>query len=143
MDFLAQSSSGSLKSTMTSSVKTPTQNNNGPLDTKTNTLTSSSQSASMFSKPITAEKPLPFSSAKPLSELFKAASGWSCPTCMVQNEDKHDKCPCCETPNPSAPASKSLSSASDDSKAEKKLPVSSLSSPPSSQVLEFSFSYLP
>lgn len=28
-------------------------------------------------------------------------AGWTCDTCMVQNESSSEKCTCCETPNPS------------------------------------------
>lgn len=54
---------------------------------------------------------LAFSSQPPLSSLFKAKAGWSCPTCMVQNDDTMSKCPCCETSRPSGAADAASSAA--------------------------------
>ena len=53
---------------------------------------------------------LPSSSGPPLSSLFKNTSGWSCPTCMVQNKDEIEKCPCCETLKPGSKPSQTNSS---------------------------------
>ena len=53
-------------------------------------------------------------SSKPsLASVFKSRGGWSCPTCMVQNDDSLSKCPCCETSRPgAAPVVSGASSAS-------------------------------
>ncbi|KAL5966033.1 E3 SUMO-protein ligase RanBP2 [Taenia solium] len=60
-----------------------------------------SSSAVNFGISVTSSSPSPPKVAKPITQSSLISSkGWSCPTCLVKNDDSLKDCPCCKTAKP-------------------------------------------
>ena len=99
MDILGGSKKTSQAESKPSAKTTTTDSTSSKLTSPSSSTLFSKSDSSQKASDTAASKP-DATSPKPLSSLFTAPSGWSCPVCMVQNKDDMDKCPCCEEPKP-------------------------------------------